>query len=351
MARELIHEAVRAGARLWKACEVLEITVRTYQRWGKSSPEGDARHGPRRKPANSLSTEERVEVIAIATSERFRELAPSQIVPILAEEGVYVASESSFYRVLRQEKLLTHRDRSRPAAHHRPTEYVAKGPNQVWSWDITYLRGPVRGQFLYLYLVVDIWSRMIMAWEVAQEESSEIASPMIARACMEHGVDRDRLVIHSDNGGPMKGATLLATFQFLGIVPSFSRPRVSDDNPYSEALFRTLKYRPEYPGRPFEGLAAAREWVQRFVRWYNTEHRHSGIKFVSPAARHEGLEGQILFTRKETYEQARSRHPSRWSKGTRNWSAVGEVVLNPQRGKERAGGQEYTQGIGLDRAG
>ena len=351
MARELIHEAVRAGARLWKACEVLEITVRTYQRWGKSSPEGDARHGPRSKPANSLSTEERVEVIAIATSERFRELAPSQIVPILAEEGVYVASESSFYRVLRLEKLLTHRTRSRPAAHHRPTEYVAKGPNEVWSWDITYLRGPVRGEFLYLYLVVDIWSRMIMAWEVAQEESSEIASPMIARACMEHGVDRDRLVIHSDNGGPMKGATLLATFQFLGIVPSFSRPRVSDDNPYSEALFRTLKYRPEYPGRPFEGLAAAREWVQRFVRWYNTEHRHSGIKFVSPAARHEGLEGQILFTRKETYEQARSRHPSRWSKGTRNWSAVGEVVLNPQRGKERAGGQEYTQGIGFDRAG
>lgn len=351
MARELIHEAVCAGARLWKACEVLEITVRTYQRWGKSSPEGDARHGPHSKPANSLSTEERVEVIAIATSERFRELAPSQIVPILAEEGVYVASESSFYRVLRLEKLLTHRTRSRPAAHHRPTEYVAKGPNEVWSWDITYLRGPVRGEFLYLYLVVDIWSRMIMAWEVAQEESSEIASPMIARACMEHGVDRDRLVIHSDNGGPMKGATLLATFQFLGIVPSFSRPRVSDDNPYSEALFRTLKYRPEYPGRPFEGLAAAREWVQRFVRWYNTEHRHSGIKFVSPAARHEGLEGQILFTRKETYEQARSRHPSRWSKRTRNWSAVGEVVLNPQRGKERAGGQEYTQGIGFDRAG
>jgi len=351
MARELIQEAVRGRARLRKACEVLEITVRTYQRWGKSSPEGDARHGPRSKPANSLSTEERAEVIAIATSERFRELAPSQIVPTLAEEGVYVASESSFYRVLRLEKLLTHRARSRPAAHHRPTEYVAKGPNEVWSWDITYLRGPVRGQFLYLYLVVDIWSRMIVAWKVAEEESSEISSPMIVRACMEHGVDKDRLVIHSDNGGPMKGATLLATFQFLGIVPSFSRPRVSDDNPYSEALFRTLKYRPEYPSRPFEGLAAAREWVQRFVRWYNTEHRHSGIKFVSPAARHEGREAHILCARNQTYEQARRRHPRRWSRGTRNWSAVGKVILNPQRGKERAGGQEYTQGIGFDQAG
>ena len=190
-----------------------------------------------------------------------------------------------------------------------------------------------------------------MAWEVAQEESSEIASPMIARACMENGVDRDRLVIHSDNGGPMKGATLLATFQFLGIVPSFSRPRVSDDNPYSEALFRTLKYRPEYPSRPFEGLTAAREWVRRFVRWYNTERRHSEIKFVSPAARHEGREAQILSARKQTYEQARRRHPRRWSKGTRNLSAVREVVLNPQRGKERASGQKSTQGIGFDQAG
>jgi putative transposase len=197
---------------------------------------------------------------------------------------------------------------------------------------MTYLRGPVRGQFLYLYLVVDIWSRMIVAWEVAEEESSEISSPMIVGACREHGVDKDRLVIHSGNGGPMKGATLLATFQFLGIVPSFSRPRVSDDNPYS-------------------GLAAAREWVQRFVQWYNREHRHSAIKFVSPAARHEGREAQILCARKETHEQARRRHPRRWSRGTRNWSAVGEVVLNPQRGKERAGGQEYTQGIGIDQAG
>ena len=126
----------------------------------------------------------------------------------------------------------------------------------------------------------------------------------------------------------------------MGIVPSFSRPRVSDDNPYSEALFRTVKYRPEYPSRAFEGLAEAREWVQRFVRWYNSDHRHSGIKFVSPAARHEGREEEILSKRIETYEQARRRQPSRWSRGTRNWSAIGEVVLNPQRGTERVVVQE-----------
>ena len=351
IARQLIQEAVGAGARLWKACEVLQLTVRTYQRWGRRCAEGDARHGPRGRPANSLSAEERAEVVVIATSERFRELAPSQIVPILAEEGVYVASESSFYRVLRQDKLLAHRRESRPAAHHRPMEYVAQGPNELWSWDITYLRGPVRGQFLYLYLVVDVWSRMIMAWEVAEEESSEIASGMIGRACREHEVDGTRLVVHSDNGGPMKGATLLATLQFLGIVPSFSRPRVSDDNAYSEALFRTLKYRPEYPGCPFESLAAAREWVQRFVRWYNTDHRHSGIKFVSPSARHEGREAQILSTRTTTYEQARRRHPSRWSRATRNWSPVEKVVLNPQTGKERVGEHISVQRASFDRAG
>ena len=214
IARQLIQEAVGAGARLWKACEVLQLTVRTYQRWGRRCAEGDARHGPRGRPANSLSAEERAEVVVIATSERFRELAPSQIVPILAEEGVYVASESSFYRVLRQDKLLAHRRESRPAAHHRPMEYVAQGPNELWSWDITYLRGPVRGQFLYLYLVVDVWSRMIMAWEVAEEESSEIASGMIGRACREHEVDGTRLVVHSDNGGPMKGATLKGFLTF-----------------------------------------------------------------------------------------------------------------------------------------
>jgi putative transposase len=265
----------------------------------------------------------------IQDSADFRELAPSQIVPILAEGGLYVASESSFYRVLRHRKLLQHRERSRPRQSHRPLEHVATGPNQVWSWGITYLRSALRGQYFYLYLVVDVWSRKIVVWEVATQESSEIAAAMIARACLAQGVDRDRLVIHSDNGGPMKGATLLATLQFLGITPSFSRPRVSDDNPYSEALFRTLKYRPGYPSLPFENLKGAQEWVAEFVRWYNTEHRHSGIRFVTPEVRHAGGESVILAKRKEVYEEAKRRNPIRWTGSTRNWSAIVEVWLNP----------------------
>lgn len=317
-----------SGARLWKACEVLEISVRTYQRWGRDWRRGDARGERRVMPANRLSDEERAAMLAIATAKRFRDLPPSQIVPILAEEGVYVASEASFYRLLRQEKLLTHRDGSRPRQHSRPQEQVATGPNQVWSWDITYLRSPVRGQFYYLYLMVDVWSRMIVAWRVEDIESGEIAARMIHQACLRWGVDRDQLVIHSDNGGPMKGATLLAMLQVLGILPSFSRPRVSDDNPYSEALFRTLKYRPEYPGRPFESLQEATAWVEGFVSWYNQEHRHSGIKFVTPASRHSGEAQQILTKRKEVYEAAKRRNPSRWSGNTRNWEPVVEVRLN-----------------------
>jgi hypothetical protein len=159
--RQLIEEAVGSGARLWKACEVIGITVRSYQRWGKDIHKGDGRHAARWKPANRLSEEEIAGILAVATSVRFRDLAVSQIVPILAEEGLYAASESSFYRVLRREKLLKHREPSRGRRHSRPEEYKASGPNQVWSWDITYLRGPIRGQFYYLYMVVDIWSRMI----------------------------------------------------------------------------------------------------------------------------------------------------------------------------------------------
>jgi transposase InsO family protein len=321
---------------LWKACEVIGITVRTYQRWGKAPGQGDGRHGPRGKPANSLSEEEKAALIAIATSVRFRELAPSQIVPILAEQRVYVASESSFYRILKQEKLLAHRESSRPRANSRPAEHVATGPNQVWSWDITYLRSAVRGQFYFLYIVVDVWSRKIVAWQVALQESSEIAAAMIARASRENGVDREQLVIHSDNGGPMKGATLLATLQYLGIMPSFSRPRVYDDNPYSEALFHTLKYRPEYPSLPFESLEEAQRWVEGFVGWYNREHRHSGIRFVTPEERHAGKEGEVLARRKEVYEEAKRRNPSRWTGATRNWRPIAEVRLNGVRreGKE-----------------
>ena len=244
---DLVREAAENGARRSKACDVLGLSLRTLQRWQKQPNKGDRRAGPNRSPANSLSEEEKMLLVAVATSPQFRDLSPAQIVSILADTGAYIASEASFYRILRQQKLLAHLNSARPAKHSYPKEYVATAPNQVWSWDITYLKSSVKGKFYYLYLVVDIFSRMIVGWAVHEEESAELASALILEACLRHGVDPEKLVLHSDNGGPMKRATMLAMLQWLGIEPSFSRPSVKADNAFSEALFRTLKYRPEYP--------------------------------------------------------------------------------------------------------
>ena len=333
----MVAEAAEAGARRHMACRVLGVSVRTLQRWEKEPTRGDQRRGPKSKPKNSLSEAEKMLIIAVSTSPRFRDLSASQIVPILADAGVYIASEASFYRVLRENKLLAHRNRAKPSVNSKPKEYVVTGPNQVWSWDITYLRSSVRGKFYYLYLVVDVYSRMIVGWAVHEEESAELASALIVEACLRHGVDFEKLILHSDNGGPMKGATMLATLQWLGIVASFSRPSVSDDNAYSEALFKTLKYRPEYPSAPFESLEASEAWVGEFVQWYNFEHRHSGILFVTPSSRHYREDILILEKRKEVYEEAKQKNPIRWASGkTRNWEPISEVTLNPSKHKEEA---------------
>ena len=233
-------------------------------------------------------------MIEVVTSREYRDLAPLQIVPALADRGEYIASESSFYRILKEEEMLAHRGRAKPATHKKPEPLLATGPNEVWSWDISYLLTTVRGIFFYAYIFVDIYSRKIVAGEVFEVESAEYASKMLRAACLREGVRRGELRTHSDNGAPMKGATLLATLQRLGIVPSFSRPRVSDDNPYSEALFRTLKYCPKFPSKPFESLEDARIWLQSFIDWYNNCHLHSGIKFVAPADRHAGKDLEIF---------------------------------------------------------
>jgi transposase InsO family protein len=280
------------------------------------------------KPANRLSQAERERIVGVLNSPEYRDLSPAQIVPRLADKGIYLASESTFYRLLNDMKMNRHRESSQPVTRTRPAEHVATGPNQVWSWDITYLPLQIRGLFLYLYMVLDVYSRKIVAWHVHDRESAELGADLVTEACFREGIKRGQIVLHSDNGGPMKGATMLAKLQDLGVIPSFSRPSVSDDNPYSEALFRTLKYRPHYPERRFADLNDARHWVEKFVRWYNHDHLHSGIRFVTPADRHDGKDRQILAGRDRVYQEARRRHPERWSAKTRNWSAVEKVFLN-----------------------
>ena len=326
----LIDEAVQSGARLEKAAHVLGLSKRAIQRWRKHGPKEDKRKGPQTPPAHALTSLEKERVINIAVSKEMRDLSPKQIVPKLADQGMYIASESSFYRILRERNMQKHRESSQPAVHHKPKEHVATGPNQVWSWDITYLKSQIKGQFYYLYMILDVWSRFIIQAKVFAAESMDNSSRLFVAACQSQGINPDGLVLHADNGGPMKGSTMLATLQKLGVVPSFSRPRVSDDNPYSEALFRTVKYRPEYPAKPFQSMTEAQKWVDSFVSWYNHKHLHSAIRFVSPADRHYGQEESILAARRQVYEQARAQNPSRWSTKTRNWKPITEVVLNPE---------------------
>jgi transposase InsO family protein len=189
----------------------------------------------------------------------------------------------------------------------------------------------VAGTFFYLYLILDIFSRKIVGWEVYERETAEFAAQVLQRAVWAEGCLTTPLVLHADNGSPMKGATMKVTMERLGVVASFSRPRVSNDNPFSEALFRTCKYVPTWPSRGFASAEAARDWVSGFVRWYNTEHRHSAIRFVTPEQRHRSEDRALLACRHQVYELARAARPERWSGRTRNWTPVGAVWLNPER--------------------
>lgn len=327
----LVKEAEKSGAGRTAACRVLELSLRTLQRWELRPDQGDQRNGPLTAATNCLSNAERQRMIEVANSATYRDLSPWQIVAKLADLGVYIASESSFYRVLGEQNLLAHRSKSKPKRQHRPKSLIARQPNEVWSWDITYLKSPVKGLYYYLYLILDVFSRLIVDWSIEEVESAEHSARLIDRACQKQGVSKWKLNLHADNGGPMKGATMLATLQRLGVMPSFSRPSVSNDNPYSESLFKTLKYRPSFPDGAFAGLEEANEWVRRFVNWYNTEHLHSGIRFVTPSQRHEGLDTTILKNRATVYAAAKALNPSRWSRQTRNWAKMGEVYLNPEK--------------------
>jgi transposase InsO family protein len=328
----LIDETTKAGARLSQACCVLALSARSLQRWREDGEvKADARKaaGAQREPANKLSAHERQQILDIANAPQFAHLPPTQIVPALADQGRYIASESSFYRVLRAANQLARRGKAKPPTRQRPMPLQATAANQLWSWDITYLATTIKGVFFYLYLIMDVYSRKIVGWEVFETESAEQAALVFRKAHLREGIAADSLVLHSDNGSPMKGATMLATLQRLGVMPSFSRPSVSDDNPFSEALFKTLKYHPGFPDKPFDSLLEARQWVAGFQRWYNEFHRHSALKFVTPAQRHRGEDDSILEKRHALYVATQASKPQRWSGPIRNWKPEKIVYLNP----------------------
>jgi len=338
MAINLINHATSAGATQSHACEILGIDSRTLRRWKKNADEPEQLCDQRktsaldRVPANKLTEQERAQILEVCNEPEYQNLPPSQIVPMLADKGQYIASESSFFRILKAAQQLNRRGKAeKPKNSIKPKGFKATQPNQVYSWDITYLATTLKGTFYYLYLIEDIFSRKIVGWEIHTSESAEYASDLIKKTCLAEGIYKEGLVLHSDNGSPMKGATMLATLQKLGVVPSFSRPSVSDDNPYSESLFRTMKYWPTFPSKPFESLQEAQQWVNTFVQYYNNEHHHSAIHFVTPNQRHTGEDHTILAHRKAVYDEAKQRHPERWSGQIRNWNRIDEVWLNPPK--------------------
>ena len=339
-ALRLFEEGKRKGVSASAIADVLGICTRSLRRWGRGFAvhgfSKDGRKGSQRQVSHRFSDEERDRLIEMINNPRFADLHPAQIVAILADEQDYVGSESTIYRIMRQEGLLNHRGRSRPPREKREVPVLeATGIHQVLAWDITLLPGAVRGQFFYLYMVMDVWSRRILGVEVHEQESGHLASEFFDRVCRDEGIRKGMAtVLHSDNGAPMRSFTLAAKLAELGVIRSFSRPGVGNDNAFAESLFRTMQYHQSYPNSRFRDLLSVRAWVDGFVDWYNNEHRHSGIQYVTPNQRHYGQADEICTRRQQTYEKARELNPRRWSRQPRNWSQPQTVKINHPRAEK-----------------
>lgn len=336
---DLLDEAVKGGATRERACDVIGVSPHTLRRWrpvGETVVRADGRPEAKRPvPNNRYSEAERDLMIDTCNSARFASFPPSQIVPTLADEGVYIGSERTLYRVLHERGQLNPRGRSHTRSKPKaPSTHTATGANQVWMMDVTWLPSRVRGQFFYLYMIEDLYSRYGVNWEVFEEENGEHTASVVQKAMWKEKCVLQPPVLHSDNGSALKAQTVQRKLQAMGITPSHSRPRVSNDNAYVESMFRTMKYCPMWPSAGFEDLAQARGWAQRYMQWYNHEHRHSAIKFVTPAQRHRGEDVEVLRARRDLYEREKAKHPDRWSREVRNWDHEQTVTLNPEKPAE-----------------
>jgi putative transposase len=302
---DLISEAQGTGGRLAAACHVLGISARTIERWRAEPEIGDRRCGPQRRPSNALSSVEEAQVVAVLTSSRYAGRSPKQLV--------------------RQECKTPLSQCTRRLGRTKFGAGTSPG-----------CRGWCAGRIYTYTLIMDACSRRIVGWRIAERESADIAAALITNTRSEGNIDPRGLALHSDNSTPMRGSSMISTLQWLGVVRSFSRPHVSDDNPYSEALFRTLEHTPAYRRLPFTDVASANRWVSGFVDWYNGTHWHSGIRYVTPDQRHHGRDRAVLASRRELYERARRANPERWSRKTRNWLPVELVLPDRERAQLQA---------------
>lgn len=291
------------------ACDILGLERRTVQNWRRNGLR-DCRKGSVRAVVHRLSAAEEERFFAVANSPRFADRTPEQIVAKLAEDGEYIASASTLYRILRKRKALAHRRESRKPRKAAKPEYVeVSGPNQVWSWDITWLRTEVSGLFLYAYTIIDLFDRSLVGWTIETTESEEHARRLFLRTTRDLGAVPK--IVHADNVNPMRGVTLAVFLDSLALTRSHSRPRCSNDNAFIESWHKTLKYSVGYPDR-FKSIEHARRWYADFVNWYNTEHLDSGIGYVTPRQRRTGEADAIYCRRNQTIADARLRNPLRW---------------------------------------
>jgi transposase InsO family protein len=322
---QYIQDAVEDGARVKEACACIELSYRSFLRW-KAGKTHDGRKGAVKSVPRKLSSAEEQAFFDVANTQEFRDKTPGQIVASLLEKGIYHGSERTLYRILKKREALGHRQKRRaPTKSKKPQELIATDPNQVWNWDITWLPTRVKGIFLFAYVIIDIFSRKIVGWSVEIEESPELAAALFRRTI--NGQKAKPVFVHADNGGPMKGLSLVALLTMLQVNMTYNRPRVSNDNPFIESFFGSMKGHVKYP-KCFEDVEHARIWFAEFVDWYNNQHLHSGIGYVTPAQRHSGQDLDILSERQKTLNKAYEMFPERFVKGTRELLGNRAVILH-----------------------
>jgi putative transposase len=293
-----------------QACHVLSVPRSSLYRTRQPKEEP----APRPTPERALSPEEKAEVRMMLNSERFWDAAPREVYATLLDEGSYLCHWRTMYRILAEhDEAHERRNQRRHPVHNKP-ELVATGPNQVWSWDITELRGPSKGVYYYLYTIIDVFSRYVVGWMLADRESAELAHQLIAETCAKQGIEPDQLVLHADRGSPMRSKTVAQLLIDLGVAKSHSRPHTPTDNPYSESQFKTMKYHPDYPER-FGGFVPALNWARDFFQWYNHEHHHTGLGLMTPATVHYGQAQAVYEQRQQVLEAAYRANPERFVRG------------------------------------
>ena len=295
-----------------ETCQSLGLSRATYYRRRKKGSQAELQ--VKRRSPRKLKVEEEKRVLSFLTSERFMDRSVPEVHATLLDEGAYLCSVRTMYRILEKYRAVRERRNQRRHPQYRKPELLATGPNQVWSWDITKLKGPRKWSHYHLYVIMDIYSRYVVGWMVAERESAMLAERLIRETCERQGIVKDQLTIHADRGASMRSKTVAQLMADLGVTRSHSRPHVCDDNPYSESQFKTLKYHPSFPGQ-FGSLEDARLFLRHFLDWYNNEHRHSGVAMMTPKDVHVGKADEIIRKRQETMNRAYSLHHERFVKG------------------------------------